>query len=190
MVKIGITTTKIFKNNKNSKNGFTLLELVVYIGIMLVVSIIVIGFVAQLIKINSYSQITGEVLDNARRGIEIITQEIKHGQSIYSPTSVFDVHPGQLSIETARNVPTDENSTYVDFYIDDQRLYVKKEGITQEIIMSDKIIIDSLIFTHLDDTPQSTSVRIALTISYDTPTQVAKNQSTITLFATASLRSY
>ena len=174
--------------NFNEK-GFTLIELVIYSVLVLIVGIVAISIFLQIINLGESSRRTREELDNAGRSLDIIAQEVRHAKSVYTPTSVFfPTNPGQLSLETTRDLPTDENSTYVDFYVDDGGIYVKREGQAVELITSEKINVTDLEFTYLSSSNSNPSVKIKLTAEFKG--LVAGFAKPVTLESTATLRSY
>jgi hypothetical protein len=171
-----------------NKKGFTAIEFMVYIFTLAIVSGIIVSFVIQISDLNTYAHVTGETLDNTRRALDIITNEVRNATSIYTPTT-FATHPGQLSLETSYGtLPLGETSTYIDFYLDDERLYLKREGSSPELITSERIKITNFSFTQLNaNTP---GISLSLTAVYDTVSSDIQSQSTITLNGTAIIRSY
>ncbi len=103
------------KKSHLKQKGFTMIEVLVYVTLLAIISLVVLLFINQLLGVNETTRRTRESLDNARRALETITQEIRHADSIYTPTSTFGSNPGQLSLATVRDLPSDENLTYVDF---------------------------------------------------------------------------
>lgn len=173
---------------KQSPKGFTLIEVMVYaVALVLVVNILVLTLI-QLMSLNDSSRRAREAMDNARRALDVVAQEIRHADNVYDPTSVFDATPGQLSLETLRDLPADETSTYVDFYIDDFGLYLKREGQTAQLITSEKVSVTNLVFSELDGYTDGPAVRIQLTVEYRSPISGPKNA--VSVETTASLRSY
>ena len=148
------------------------------------------AFLPQLVRNNMYVQARSEVLGNIKSALETMSQEVRHASSVYTPTSVFDASPGQLSLETVRNAVAGEDYTFVDFFVDDGGLYVKKEGQVEQIIVSEKIQVESLTFTHLNSVDQHQAVRISITASFDTPSSEVQDQSRVTLTTTVSFRQY
>lgn len=171
-------------NNK----GLTLIELVIYAAAFIMVTMVVTLFAFNLIRAQTKIRISQEVLDNAERAMEVMIFEIKHAKNIYSPTSNFSNHPGQLTLETARNTPQDESITYLDFYLDgDERLCLKREGTEPEALVSENIKIINLVFNYLVAS-STESVQIQVSATYSEPTGKIAYQATTTLVATASLR--
>lgn len=172
------------------QSGVSLLEVLVYITLLAVLGVGLIRFATHVIQRNSETQLKAQVLDNARSAMAIMTKEIRHASGVYDPTSTFGSHPGQLSLATTFELPADENETYVDFYLDDERLYRKREGNTAELITAEKVRVTNLTFTYLQQTLASPAVQISLTVEPSDSTSQAAANSTVVLSSTASLRTY
>ncbi|MBI4359834.1 MAG: prepilin-type N-terminal cleavage/methylation domain-containing protein [Candidatus Jacksonbacteria bacterium] len=179
---------KMLKDNY----GFTLIEVLVYVGILTVAVAVMSSFVLAIIRLNSYTATTADVLRSAERAVEIIDQEIRLAESVYTETSVFGASPGQLSVVTRVGAPPGETETYVDFYIDDGRLYVKREGQTPELIIAQDIRITNFTLTRFTKAgaPSSQAIRIDLTARRDTLATASSYTGEVHLFKTSSLRSY
>lgn len=170
------------------KKGLTLIELVIYAAAFILVTTILTLFIFNLIKTQAKARINKEVLDNSERAIEIMLLEIKHAKNVYFPTSLFGSHPGQLSLETTRNLPAGEKTTYLDFYLDENdRLCLKREGAEPEVLTSENIKITNLVFNHLVAI-NTQSVRLELSAIYHNPASQVAYQATTTLIVSASLR--
>ena len=130
--------------------GFTLTELVVYITLLSIIVVAVIQIVFVILDANVRGAAREEVLTNSIRAVDAIRKEVREAQTIYTSTSVFASHPGQLSLVSTSNVPTDELVTYVDFFLsDDGRLCVKREEQVHQCITSPLVTITDLRFVHL-----------------------------------------
>ena len=164
--------------------GFTLIEIIVYIAVLSLLVVSVSAFALWAIRSQTKSKAMTEVLNNGRRAMEIMTQEIKEAKGLYAPT----ITANQLSLETKKYLPTGETNTYLDFYLCGSRLCLKKES--QEIIplTSDNVQISNLVFTQI--ATSSPSVQIDLTIDYKNPNNRVEYQASVNLKSTAALRSY
>lgn len=129
--------------------GFSLIEAVVYIGLIAIIVSTAIYFLTNLFTTYSKIYAQKEVAVNIQDALNTITQEIKFGKGLYTPTSIFDNDSGQLSIETSQNPPTGETVAYVDFYLDNGRVYVKKENQNTLPLTSNQVKINKLKFTNL-----------------------------------------
>lgn len=170
-----------------NKNGFTLIELLIYIAVLAFITTFLSLFVFNLIGTQTKIRIDKETLENSQRAMEIMLWEIEHAKSIYVSTSNFDTHPGQLSIKTSQNTPEGEESTYIDFYIDEnERICIKREGMDAEAITPENIKITSLIFNHLEN-GDSKSIRINLSSTHKQPIKEIYTPS-INLISSTGLR--
>lgn len=149
------------------KKGFTLTELMVYIAIFVILITTVTLFAMAFIKATTKSRIKKEVASGTYSAVKAMVYEIKRANSVYTSTSVFDSHPGQLSLETSQELPEGEQITYLDFYLDGDKLYLKRESQNPQFLISENLKVTNLEFEHLASTPES--VRINLTLEYDTP---------------------
>jgi len=164
------------------KKSFTLIEVLIYIAVLAIIVSVASSFFLWVIRANTKTKAMREVLDNTRRAMEIMTYEIKEAKSIYTPTSTFGSHPGQLSLETKKYLPTGETKTYIDFYLCGAQLCLKKESQNPVTLTSERVEVSNLVFSQIV-TSGIPSIQINLQIDY-------KNQASITLTSTASLRSY
>lgn len=173
------------KIKKSKKNGFTLLELLIYVGIFIILISIITLFSVTLIRSVNKNYIKKEVAGSAYTAMKTMLYEIKAAKDVYVPTSVFDINPGQLSLETAQDTPEGENTTYVDFYLDNNgKLCVKREGKDAEYLISENLKVSNLDFEYLSSV--SNSIRINLTVLYDTFSP--EYQYSYTLTSTGTIR--
>jgi hypothetical protein len=121
--------------------------------------------------------------------MEQITYEIREAKSVYTPTSIFNSNPGQLSLETEKYLPAGEDKSYIDFYILDGRLCLKKESQNPIFLTSDRVEVTNLVFSRIV-TNQIPSIQINLTVNYKNPNGRPEYQSSVSLQSVDSLRSY
>ncbi len=147
--------------------GFTLTELIVYIAIFVILITTVTLFAMAFIKATTKSRIKKEVVSGTYSAMKTMVYEIKRANSVYTPTSVFDSHPGQLSLETSQELPEGEQITHLDFYLDGEenhkRLYLKRESQNPQLLISKNLKVTNLEFEYL-----ASASRIDLTLEYDT----------------------
>ncbi len=165
--------------------GFTIVEMVVYIGALVLVLAVVVSLLLWVIRANSRVYVTNEVVANVEHALSRMTNEIREAQSVYDPTTTTS----QLSLQTRKNVPVGQIFTYVDFFLCDTRLCVKRESQTPQAITSDKIEVQSIEFTQVK-TGVIPSIRIVVNASYLNPTNRSEFNASQQIQATASLRAY
>ena len=173
----------------NGNKSFTLIETLFYISLLVSVLFVMSSFLIWTTRASNKSRVMGETADNARRAMEIITHEIREAESIYVPTSIFTLHPGQLSLETLKYVPTDEKNTYIDFYLSDGKLCLKKEAQDPICLTSERIEIKNLIFRQVS-VNQIPSIEIDLSVDYRNPLGTPEYGASVNLRSVASPRSY
>lgn len=177
-------------NILKNKKGFTLIEMLIYVSIMSMMILVIGAFIPKVVVSNLYLQAKGQALDNARIALNTIEYEVKNASDIYAPTSVFGESPGQLSLESLKNLPADETNTFIDFYVDDERLFMKKEGRDPLLLTAEKVKVSNLEFTNLNIGTSYPAVRVSLTVFYSSSSATVQDQSSVTLTSTISMRNY
>lgn len=170
--------------------GFTLITTLVYLALIIGLVVVLSRAAVHFISANTQAKLAGEVIDSAQHTLAVITSEIQQADSVYTPTSVLGSHPGQLSLATTQNLPSDENITYLDFYVDDEHIYIKREGSDPVLLTSQQVKVSNLTFTHLNPTSQHQAVRISATFTADVPDTKVQTQTSLPLTSTISLRNY
>ena len=165
------------------RKGFTLLELVIYIAVLSLVLLLASSFVFYFAKSNYQSAGDREVLDNARRVLEIMAYEVSGATGVYTPTTSAT----QLSLETSRYVPKGESTTYLDFFICQTRICEKKDSQNPIYLASDSVSVTSLVFNRISING-ATSIKMTVTLRYKNTFN--GSQPSVTLTSTAALRSY
>ena len=176
---------KIYLCLPEKGRGFTLIETLVYIGILAIVVGVIFSFLIWSINSSTKVKVMKETSDNARRAMEIMVYETREARSIYTPTSTST----QLSLKTLHYSPIGENAAYIDFYICGTQLCLKKESQDPIALTSDNVKVDNLFFTQIV-TEEIPSVQIELKIDYKSPNNRPEYQASVDLKSTVSLRSY
>jgi len=176
---------KIEKYSKLKGKGFTLIEILVYIGVLGIIIVILSSFLIWATRSNTKAKVMRETLDNTRRAMEIMSYEIKEAKSIYTPTTTSN----QLSLETTHYLPEGETKTFIDFYLCDSRLCLKKESQDSIALTSDNLEVSNLVFAQVI-TGTIPSIQINLKVNYKNPTNRPEYQASVNLLSTISLRSY
>jgi len=122
------TDKRPMTGNQESKNGFGLIEIIVYIALLGMVSVFVSNSLIQIVDTYYRAAVEREVLSNSRLIIETLTKAISSSKEVYAPTSIFNNDTGQLSLITPVNPPAEHNTAYADYYLDNGRLWIRQEG--------------------------------------------------------------
>lgn len=172
------------------KKGFTLIELVVYVAVLGTVLASMLTFLLWAVKSQTKTDAMRQVLFAGKRALEVLSHEIAGSKSVYTPTSVFAVSPGQLSLQTGVYVPSGETYSYIDFYTCGEKLCMKRESQEPLAITSDNVSLTNLTFSHVVTGQSRSSLQIILTLAARTSSQNPEYQASVTLTDTITLRSY
>lgn len=171
-------------NNKKGK-GFTLLEVLIYLGVALIIISVVLSFIFWLINSNTKNRIIRETTGAAKRATDIIIYETKKANSVYTPTITID----HLSLETHDYLPEQETISYIDFYICGDSLCMKKESQDPIRIIPDNMKVIDLSFTYILS-GEAESIKINLTIGYKNLSGRPEYETSVSLESSISLRLY
>jgi len=166
------------------KNSFTLIEILVYILVLSIVSGALVTATLRLVEFYNITRFNREVLINAHSGLDNILSEIRYSSSVYTPTSSAN----QISLETNLNPPSGETKTYVDFYLDNGRLCIKREEQDPQPLTSEKVEVNNLSFNYLSSLADPSSIKIEMTVRYRSLKE--KYQREVKLSSTGTLRGY
>lgn len=167
------------------KNGFTFTEILIYSAIAFIIIAVVVAFIFWITDLSNKNNISRETSNSAKRAMEIIVQEIKDAESIYTPTSTAS----QLSLETEKYLPTGEKSSYIDFYLCGDQLCLKKESQNSIVLTPENMKVTNLNFAYINPMGIG-SVKISLTVEYKNPSNRPEYQFSSSVISTETLRSY
>lgn len=179
---------KTSSTTRNQERGFSLIETIIYTALLTLVVSTAIYFMTSVF--DAYKKVFAqrEVMSGIQFALDLISEETKFAKNIYTPTSVFDNDNGQLSIETTQNPPSGETSTYVDFYLDNGRIYVKREGQTEIPLTSNQVRITKLRFTNLTPANAPEGAQIFIEGQYNTISTSLKDQTLMNFTTSAIIR--
>lgn len=164
--------------------GTTILEIVVYTALFGVIAIIVSNFLIQVVGAYNISRAEREVLSNGRLLLETITKSLSESEGIYTPTSAFANDLGQISLVTKTGVQPEHQTAYIDFWVDNGRLWMRKEGVSPSPLSAASVRVGKFRLERLSQGLGRDAVRVTLQVNFAQP----KFSSTITLTTTTALR--
>lgn len=155
---------------KDNSLGFSLIELIVYMALLTIVIMFLFQFLISVLSSESRGSAREEVISNTTIAINAIDSEIRHGESIYDPTSDFVSDPGQLSMLSKKDRVAGEADAYVDIFVNSTgRLCIKKETSGTQCVTSENVVVTSLDFNKIElaDSTED-GVRTSITLEYNT----------------------
>lgn len=176
------------KTKSNPRDGFSLIELLLYVAIVSVITAAVVGFGSWAIKIGAKTKANSEVINNARLAMDTIIYEIKKSRSVYNSTSVFNANPGQLSLAQL-NATATESVDYLDFFVCGQAICLKREEADPVALTNNRVRAVNLVFKQLLNPSAPPSIQILMTIETSSSSR-PEDKADISLTSTANLRSY
>lgn len=172
-------------NKKNFKRGFSLIEVLISVGILSIAVVLLSTFIFQLNYSQAKTKADREALENARRAMDIMAYEIRGADSIYASTTTAS----QLSLQTSRYLPAGEQTTFIDFFVCGFALCFKKESQNPITLTSDLVQVADLQFVSAQNGSKP-SVKITMTINYGDLASDANHYASVTLNQTVALRNY
>jgi len=174
------------KLKKLTSSGFTLIETIIYIGIIgLVISSFVL-FSLSISDSRAKTHATQEVQANGRQAMEIISQKIRSAVAVNPDMSFFSSDPGLLFLIMPEAAKT---PTVISLNQDDGVLVIREGRFSDAIpIVSQEVKITNLIFTDLTPPSGPGNIKIEMTIEYDGGGQNVNYSASQDLETTVSLR--
>ena len=171
---------------RNQQEGFTLIEMLVYIVIISIIIAVVMSALLWVVRSDSNAKAQRATADSMRNAMRIMTREILEAKGLYAPTMT---NPAQLSLETTRNLPPEETNTYIDFFLCGTRLCFKRESQNPVALTSEDVVVTNVVFTEIT-TGSTPSVQIIRQIEYQNPGNKPELEVAMNATTTVSLRSY
>jgi len=148
-----------FNQRLSASSGFSLVELLIYMGILGAVSGILVGVLTTVTK----TQIEESTLNDVSGQLAFVTQTI---QRLVRDSSLIELDAGvatsTLKLRIMPNLANDP--TYV--YLSNGQIYIKvTDAGSAQTITSDKVTVDSLQFKKLSQPPGKDTVQIDISMS-------------------------
>lgn len=162
--------------------GFSLIETVIYVAILAVLSVLVVNTILIMFSAFTKASILRRVTLDGETAFERITREIRLASSINDGSSILNVNPSRLALNTVRSA-TDSTSVTKQFYVSSGRLVLQEDSNPIEYLISPRATTTSFIVSKITTT-HSQVAKISLTL------EVGKgsNQVSRSFFNTVILR--
>jgi len=179
---IPITMKKTIKHHL--EQGFTLLELILYIAIIAIVLTSMSQFAWNVIGVRTKSSTQQEASSTARLISERIKYEIRNADGLNVGTSVFNTNPGTLSLSN----PSPDNPTVIS--VSSGNVQIKYGAASAVSLNPTGTAITDLTFTNYTS-GDSKTVHIGFILTVESVSTSARQeyQNSVTLRSSAELRS-
>ncbi|MDP3962879.1 MAG: hypothetical protein Q8Q39_00050 [bacterium] len=145
-----------------SGKGFTLYEMLIYLALFMMLSVLIVGLVMQLLTAGMRTARTREVVSAVSGVYDALFYEARFANEVYEPTSVFGDDASQVSLKTSLGVPAGEPFSFVDFYLDNGRVFMKREAAAPKALSSERVLVDRFKIIRRNPLTTSESLQIAV----------------------------
>ena len=166
---------------RETRNGVTLVELVVYVAILGMIIFAMGAFTGEFVRLYTANRAYRDLATNGQAALDTLAFQLFHGEQVYDATSLFDNAQGQLSIRTKGNPPYDESVTYMDYWLSNDRVWEKAEGVSARALTNDRVRVTSLFFRKFLSGPAE-GVEVEATLEAPTRFSSVKPTMTFTRF--------
>ncbi len=172
-----------YKKN-NSEKGFTFVEMILYVAIVVIVVDSLIPFAWNMIETGVKSSVQQEVSSNARFVAERIKYEIRNAKDINTGSSTFGTNPGTLSLVdfSAGSDPTIIN-------ISGGKVMVKQGAAGAVALNSNDTTITNLVFTN-NSSANTKNISFTFTLQSNYATTRQEYSGNIVIQSSAEVRSF
>jgi len=166
------------------REGFTIIEFMVYIAVLAILGGAVSALFLWTLQVHTKSQVLRETSSAAKVAMERVLHEIREAEGLYLPTSTAT----QISLETKTLMPPGESSGYIDFFLCDQALCMKKEEAAPVALTASSFEVTSLSFTTISTDTAFPSLQMIMTVEHKNLSGKPQLEAVIQLISTASLK--
>ena len=184
------------KRNKSS-SGYTLIEMIIYVALIGIITVFIYGVILFVYNSNKRTVNLVKINSNAYSAMERMRYEVENADYIYLPTSNmanydYDaIEADQLSLATKIGALSSDDITFVDIYLENETVFIKKEGSILNpsppvALTSSGVVVSDLSFFYYKNGLRE-SITIDVTIE---PKNSSVSSRTIHLINTIALRSF
>ncbi len=165
-----------------AERGFTLIELVVYIGILAVVALVVTNSILILNRTLASFRLERRVISSGETAMRRITRELRLANDIHA-SSTLGVSPGVLSLASQES---EEDSTAKDvmIYVSGGELILRRATSSAAALTASGVTVTNLTFRQITNGTVSKAVKVELTLS----SSAGSASTTKNYYTTAGLR--
>lgn len=141
--------------------GFTLVELIVYVAILAVVTVLAIQSTMTMTRAFADLRVSRDLNSSATALFERITRDVRSAESVDTAQSTLGTSPGRLMLNTT---DTSGTAMTVEYYVESGLVKIRENGVAQGAIMGSHTTIGSFVVRHLTNITTE-AVRVEATIT-------------------------
>lgn len=139
-------------NNNKYKQGYTLVEALIYIAVFVILSFAVMSLLLSVMETNRKSSPINALSRGATSALEIITREIRGATSLDALNSDFATSSGRLSLNS---LDASDNPRTVMFYLESGQVKIQENGVYIGPLSPSDVAVTALYFNLATSTGQS-----------------------------------
>ena len=141
--------------NKSKSKGMTLIEMMVYVGIISLLLVIVVETLTTVTRTYRATSATRSINVSGMTALERIMRDIRNADSVDQAQSLLDSNPGKLVLLSG--------GTTTEFYTEGGLIKVRENGVSRGTLIGGTVTTTSLVF-RLVTTPKSSAAKVEMTI--------------------------
>jgi prepilin-type N-terminal cleavage/methylation domain-containing protein len=141
------------------KKGFTLIEFVIYISIIVIVLVIVVGIIVNMSQSYQHIVVAQQISDSSATAFERITREVRNADSVDVSGSTLDSNPGALVVNTTANGTSETR----EFLVSSGMIRVLEDDVDMGPLTMSDVTVSNLVF-RVSTSTYSTAVKIEMTL--------------------------
>ena len=163
--------------------GFSLLEMLIYISILVLLLIVIMNIVISVVRSGRIINALRNVENSALISLERITRETRQADSMDTGGSILDSNPGRLVLESVEYSGIGGTLCTVEFYLSSGTLMFSENGVEIGPLTQGDAKVSSLIFRRFSSL-NSEGIRTEITLESGTSTYYRSNN----FYSSATLR--
>ncbi|MCK9344661.1 MAG: type II secretion system GspH family protein [Candidatus Pacebacteria bacterium] len=159
---------KLSKDNKKhfflspiKTSGFTLVEMVIYVGILGVTSVLAINAMLTMTSAYTKLRVSRDLNSSATAVLERVTRNIHEAYEIDIANSTLGTDPGRLTLRTQDFAGA---TTTIEFFVSNNMLRVKEGGVDIGALQASSTSVSNFVVRSISAT-NSTAIKVDLTMS-------------------------
>ncbi len=159
-------------------NGFTLIEFIVYIALLVIMLATMGGVAINIMSASARTEVIEEVTHNARFAMQKMGYEIREAEGVIRPGREGDI----------LHLRGDQEKGHILFYLEDGAVVINEEGYAPEKITTNDVVVKNLRFTNTTLPGDVGSVQIEMDVEFYNPQNVPEYNFSDSFTASYSLR--
>ena len=159
----------MLRTYRNPSRGYTLAELVVYVGLISILLLLIAGTTYTMIKTSRRSRAFLDVNSAAISAFSRFSRDIRRATSVDTVNSTLGASSGKLVLNMKKSDGTNDVTTF--YLSDDAKVKISQNGTFEGDITQDNLAVSNLTFRKFS-VASTTAIRVEMTLAPDASTTV------------------